>query len=159
MFFTISGHSPLSPDGRTGGLKQNASFEGNRMPIKDIRKILDCKFGNLSRKSGLHRTRLNYVFCGLASVVWTVTRSRLVWIGKNKDRFLGNRRFISPMATKLRKVCRPKGSSVATERLVLGGEFRGGKGDSLSLRFPLAFQRCNFGQAASMTFAPHKAGG
>jgi len=48
MFFAVSGHSPLSPDGRTGGLKQNASFEGNRMPIKDIRKILDCKFGNLS---------------------------------------------------------------------------------------------------------------
>jgi hypothetical protein len=47
MFFAVSGHSPLSPDGRTGGLKQNASFEGNRMPIKDIRKILDCKFKKL----------------------------------------------------------------------------------------------------------------
>ena len=44
---------PFPPDGRTGGLKQNASFEGKRRPVKDIRKILDCKFKRLGNPAAL----------------------------------------------------------------------------------------------------------
>ena len=44
---------PFPPDGRTGGLKQNASFEGKPRRVKDIRKILDSKFKKLGNPASL----------------------------------------------------------------------------------------------------------
>lgn len=46
---------PFPPDGRTGELKQNASFEGKPRRVKDIRKILDSKFKKLGNPASLAR--------------------------------------------------------------------------------------------------------